>query len=325
MANTDQHKKSVEKNKKPFVVRPSHLGACIQLAGSVNAGVLMYRVISRYRKKWVLRNASDNKEYVVLKRDQWQTDTGLTRHQYDAAIRALKSRGLVECQHKKVSTIQKHQRTWLRLEDHVFSAIADITKAETVSEISETTSPTISENAETINNTLSAKADDKKMKINPCGIENEEDSNDSSAQAGKSLDAQNQFEAGKKDKSGNDITVSPKASHGKLLATQWNQAMQLGGFAPDDFSGEKEQKWYGPLKCMEDYWNKVSADGGASTLRTVLGDWQAFYEYVENAKGKSFIAPHRPNPGWLNSVKESAVDWIKSRDPLIDLQGFNII
>src|SRR5262245_58281459 len=106
-------------SKKAFIQRPSEIALCIEAGGSVTAGVLLYRL------QWQMRLAKERPPdkqitdqghvWVLKPRAEWMIDTGLSRHEYDGALKLLKRRGLVVETYLKPRFESKFQVTALRL------------------------------------------------------------------------------------------------------------------------------------------------------------------------------------------------------------------
>lgn len=157
----------MKKEKTKFVVRPSRLAACTVLSGDVVvAGQLLYRIYQRQENMTPLEDQDDGRKCISLTRPEWMTDTGLTRHQYDRALKILKRRQLIEVRYKKLRKRDKHLRTRIYLPDSTISAIADIMKCEGKSAGAETVAKVKSGEAETVSKAVSvAPADIKNVKF----------------------------------------------------------------------------------------------------------------------------------------------------------------
>ena len=74
---------------------PSPVAACAAVAGDHVVGALLHQVRYWRHRARIRRSGL---RWIVKTRDEWCAETGLTRHQYDRALRCLKERGLVQAE-----------------------------------------------------------------------------------------------------------------------------------------------------------------------------------------------------------------------------------
>lgn len=305
---------------KKFEVWPSQLAKCIELTGGkVPAGVLLYRLACRAQKGWLMKHPKDGKRYAVLTRNQWMTDTGLTRHQHDGAIKALKEKKLVEVRHSKRNKLERFLRTWARPTDEAMSVITEKTTRPKDSENSESPPLADSENAENITHQDSAIPDDKKITILPTGEENKKIDNDDNTEAlvATPVGGINPKEECKGDKGINQLgtgdlaTCAPPPTSTQLEAA-WNESLHAISRAPMDFTDQKGQANSLNLMKVHTYWNTAGVTSPENLLNTVVTDWEPFTAYVRCQKGAGFDTPGHPTPGWLAAFKSLAIDWYRT-------------
>ena len=113
---TQNSKTSQDHRRRPFQRNPSPQARCIEAAGDVNAGVLLYQIQYRFKLRDALLER-DGRTWAAQTSDCWCTEVGLTSKQYKRALRILKDRGLIEVTHAKVRRHHRWPRAFIRLTD----------------------------------------------------------------------------------------------------------------------------------------------------------------------------------------------------------------
>ena len=116
----DETTKSKPPTTRKFRRNPSPLARCIEVAGDVNAGVLLYQIEYRFKHGDALLQ-HDGRPWIAQTGKCWCTETGLTPKQYKRALAILKEKELILAAHSKVRPHHKWQTTYLRLADGLIS------------------------------------------------------------------------------------------------------------------------------------------------------------------------------------------------------------
>lgn len=87
------------------------LARAVSVVGSPTAGILLYRIAYWQAKTKFVR---DGKKWVVMTRDAWWAETGLSEKQHRLAQETLVARGLIEVDHHLHQGVRK---AWIRLSE----------------------------------------------------------------------------------------------------------------------------------------------------------------------------------------------------------------
>jgi hypothetical protein len=109
--NTAQNSRTQETravNKASEPIKPK-IACCIALAGSVPAGVLLYRILFWSKGNGIER---DGHKWVTLPNERWRFETSLTPKQLRTAFEQLAGKGIIVRQHYPLE-----HRSFIRLSD----------------------------------------------------------------------------------------------------------------------------------------------------------------------------------------------------------------
>lgn len=267
-----------------FIVSPSPWAVTLKkLNGNLNAVWLLQHI-----KWWVERAGRSGREWADLTRSQWMENTGLTRHQYDAALKALRACHLIEVKHDKAGR-QKYLRTFIRLP---LPEKADTVGAVTVPAGSDKVSETMSANSDADLQIMSAGSDH--MSGNTC-LQKKKTQEFSSASAEI-----------KDEKDNKDKKVSGKVNIDQIT---WNEAMKSEyEAAPVIFTSYHSNHLEKIVKYIRD--NVQSVDH-SEVIRTLVSLWdkEAGLPNYVGSFGLKF--GHRPDLGTVCLFVNHVADWYK--------------
>lgn len=278
---------------KKFTVTPSPIAESMgKVSGDTASALLLYRITWWSKHARITR---DGKKWIVLTRDEWMIDTGMTRHQYDRALAVLKRLNLVEVRHWRLRRSDKHTRSFIRLteaaNEHQVKVSAEPESTPTsVSAATESIPPQASAKPEAIelSSTLNMENDEQELfaekPVTPClKVEAEE------------------------------------TEEGKAV---WNSAL-VGKYhrAPVAWKSWQTDQLRKLLSYLKEHVHMPTMDA----LRTLLDDW-AEYDHGESfAHFCTNHGPFQPKPipdiGSAWNAANTIADWLNSRSPLFGHNG----
>lgn len=289
--------------KKPFEVYPSLISASTAYTGDIRAGVLLSRIITRTKKRWTLKDGS-----IVMNKNEWLVDTGLSRHQYDKARKILADRKLVEYSYTKRTKRSKHLSTCVKIPERTLSAIADIMVAKSKSVKTDKTSKLSSDNADKKKSGKSVSAEQTTSEIS-AHAEDINDELDKKNEKKKSNDETHNVVLEKTNQPVEMLFNSLKENKGveeledKDLKEILDFIFSQCTYSPDHYTKNNLQKMKQclsylqteefPVNCMGHKSSELTGVRCIDALGATIRMWPLFMKFIEYSAG-AFKIPARP-------------------------------
>ena len=274
-----------------FERKPSPLAHCIEIAGDVNAGVLLSQISYRFKYEDALLPL-EGKTWIAQTANCWCTETGLTPKQYKRALAILKKERLIDVTHAKVRRHQRWQTTHIRLADGF-----------------EDTSPLVPERTTASSPSKAhlsvAPAGTDKLREKPTREDNKEALAPTVQKAGEKRKR-------KKAEEDNEEKVTQLATR-KEIETMWISA--CGAVYPDwtptPFAGPD---WNDARILIE----KLGKDAPA-IVDAAVANWSCFTNALERATGL-YNQGNQPNLHKLATYADVAINWWRDESPTSSAQ-----
>ncbi len=110
-----------------FEVSPSYLGAMYFLTKFSTDAILLYCIWTWGKSTKSMKDEKGEKGWFAFTRDQWMTNSGLTKDQYNRSIGRLKKSGYIKFKHRRLSRKDKGRPLlWIKIEEDFLQKIENI-------------------------------------------------------------------------------------------------------------------------------------------------------------------------------------------------------